>query len=107
MRHPKESIIDRGDICAGSIKYLIIKYFLIFCIFKNKYSPSNPAKAVIDHCKGVTVLETPTAGGVQKMKFISDGDVTKRDTFDKKATPKEDGLRIAALHLTLYLCMGS
>lgn len=26
---------------------------------------SNPAKAVIDHCKGVTVLETPTQSGVQ------------------------------------------
>lgn len=25
---------------------------------------SNPAKAVIDHCKGVTVLETPTNGGL-------------------------------------------
>lgn len=25
----------------------------------------NPAKAVIDHCKGVTVLETPTNGGIQ------------------------------------------
>ena len=24
---------------------------------------ANPAKAVIDHCKGVTVLETPTASG--------------------------------------------
>ena len=24
---------------------------------------SNPAKAVIDHCKGVTILETPTNGG--------------------------------------------
>ena len=25
---------------------------------------SNPAKAVIDHCKGVTILETPTNGGI-------------------------------------------
>ena len=30
---------------------------------------SNPAKAVIDHCKGVTILETPTKGGLQKIKF--------------------------------------
>lgn len=30
---------------------------------------SNPAKAVIDHCKGVTVLETPTNGGIQRMKY--------------------------------------
>lgn len=34
---------------------------------------SNPAKAVIDHCKGVTVLETPTNGGVQKIKFGNEG----------------------------------
>ena len=26
---------------------------------------SNPAKAVIDHCKGVTVLAPPTQSGVQ------------------------------------------
>lgn len=36
---------------------------------------SNPAKAVIDHCKGVTILETPTNGGVQSMKFISEFDM--------------------------------
>ena len=30
---------------------------------------ANPAKAVIDHCKGVTILETPTNGGIQKIKF--------------------------------------
>ena len=35
----------------------------------------NPAKAVIDHCKGVTVLETPTAGGIQQIKFGKEGDV--------------------------------
>lgn len=36
---------------------------------------SNPAKAIIDHCKGVTVLETPTAGGIQQMKYISEPDL--------------------------------
>lgn len=35
----------------------------------------NPAKAVINHCKGVTVLETPTNGGVQQVKFGKEGDV--------------------------------
>lgn len=34
---------------------------------------SNPAKAVIDHCKGVTVLETPTNGGIQRMKYGDKG----------------------------------
>lgn len=35
----------------------------------------NPAKAVIQHCKGVTVLETPTQGGVQQVKFITEPNV--------------------------------
>lgn len=35
----------------------------------------NPAKAVIDHCKGVTVLETPTNGGPQLIKFGREGDM--------------------------------
>lgn len=36
---------------------------------------SNPAKAVIDHCKGVTILETPTNGGIQKVKYGNEGQV--------------------------------
>lgn len=36
---------------------------------------ANPAKAVIDHCKGVTILETPTNGGVQNIKFIKESDM--------------------------------
>lgn len=36
---------------------------------------SNPAKAVIDHCKGVTVLETPTKGGLQPIKFGKESEV--------------------------------
>nr|DAZ55158.1 MAG TPA: repressor domain protein [Caudoviricetes sp.] len=34
-----------------------------------------PADAITSHCKGVCVLPTPSAGGVQKTKFISEGDV--------------------------------
>ncbi len=41
---------------------------------------ANPAKAVIDHCKGVTVLETPTqnqygATVIQQIKFGKEGEV--------------------------------
>lgn len=35
----------------------------------------NPAKAVIQHCKGVTILETPTQGGMQSVKFITEPNV--------------------------------
>lgn len=34
-----------------------------------------PANAIRDHCKGVTEIMTPTSGGIQKMKFISEGDI--------------------------------
>ena len=36
---------------------------------------SNPAKAVIDHCKGVTVLETPTLSGIQPIKYGKESEV--------------------------------
>lgn len=36
---------------------------------------ANPAKAIIDHCKGVTVLETPTAGGPQSVKYVTEPDM--------------------------------
>lgn len=35
----------------------------------------NPADAVRNHCKGVVVLETPTNGGVQPIKFIKEPDM--------------------------------
>ena len=49
---------------------------------------SNPAKAVIDHCKGVTVLETPTNGGLQPVKFIAEGDMYR--LIFKSNAPKAD-----------------
>lgn len=33
------------------------------------------ADAISAHCKGVCVLPTPSNGGIQQMKFISEGDV--------------------------------
>lgn len=32
-------------------------------------------RAITDHCKGVCVLPTPSSGGPQKMKYITQGDV--------------------------------
>lgn len=49
---------------------------------------ANPAKAIIDHCKGVTVLETPTNGGIQPMKYISEGDMYR--LIFKSSAPKAD-----------------
>lgn len=36
---------------------------------------ARPADAVTDHCKGVSILPTPTNGGVQQVKFIKESDV--------------------------------
>lgn len=36
---------------------------------------TNPRKAVIDHCKGVTKRDTPTSSGMQSMSYIGEGDL--------------------------------
>lgn len=36
---------------------------------------SNPRKAIIDHCKGVTKRDTPTSSGTQSISYINEGDV--------------------------------
>lgn len=36
---------------------------------------TNPRKAVLDHCKGVTKCDTPTSGGVQSISYINEGDI--------------------------------
>ena len=36
---------------------------------------TNPSKAVIDHCKGVTKLGIPSEGGVQETNVIPEGDI--------------------------------
>ena len=33
------------------------------------------ADAIATHCKGVCELPTPTSGGMQKMKYIPEGDL--------------------------------
>lgn len=41
------------------------------------------AYAISAHCKGVEEIPTPTAGGIQKMKFISEGDLYRLITHSK------------------------
>ena len=36
---------------------------------------SNPRKAILDHCKGVTKRDAPTSSGVQSMSYINEGDL--------------------------------
>lgn len=42
-----------------------------------------PADAITAHCKGVCVLPTPSNGGVQRMKFITEGDVYRLITHSR------------------------
>ena len=35
---------------------------------------SNPSKAVIQHCKGITKLGIPSEGGIQETNVIPEGD---------------------------------
>lgn len=45
---------------------------------------ANPAKAVIDHCKGFPFWKPlETAGGIQKVRFISEGDMYRLITSSK------------------------
>lgn len=44
---------------------------------------ASPANAITAHCKGVTVLMTPSAGGTQNTKFIPEGDVYRLITHSK------------------------
>lgn len=43
----------------------------------------NTAKAIRDHCKGVNELDTPSCGGVQKMKYITEGDLYRLITHSR------------------------
>ena len=36
---------------------------------------TNPRKAILDHCKGVTIRDSLTDGGKQKINYISEGDL--------------------------------
>lgn len=44
---------------------------------------ARPADAISAHCKGVGVLPTPSARGVQNTKFITEGDVYRLITHSK------------------------
>ena len=61
----------------GSVRIIRDDGRLLFCgadvAFALGYK--NPRKALIDHCKGVTKRDTLTAGGIQSLSYIPEGDV--------------------------------
>lgn len=61
----------------GQVRTLVENGEVLFCgtDVARALGYSIPSKAVNTHCKGVSKLEAPTNGGVQKLLFITEGDV--------------------------------
>ena len=75
----------------GSIRTEEINSKIYFCgsDVAKALGYSNPRKAIIDHCKGVTKRDTPTNSGIQKMSFISEGDVYRLIASSKLPTAQK------------------
>ena len=61
----------------GQVRTLVENGEVLFCgtDVARALGYSIPSKAVNTHCKGVSKMEAPTNGGVQKLLFITEGDV--------------------------------
>ena len=66
-----------SNAAFGEVRVTEVDGEAMFCLadVARALEYANPAKAVIDHCKGVTFLETPTNGGVQQIKFGKEAEV--------------------------------
>lgn len=61
----------------GEIRSVVIngKVYFVGVDIARALEYANPSKAVIDHCKGVSKLGIPSAGGVQETNLITEGDL--------------------------------
>ena len=61
----------------GQVRTIVENGKVLFCgtDVARALGYSIPSKAVNTHCKGVSKMEAPTNGGVQKLLFITEGDV--------------------------------
>lgn len=61
----------------GDIRTTVMGDSVLFCgkDIAEALGYASPANAIAAHCKGVTDLMTPSNGGPQLMKFITEGDV--------------------------------
>ena len=50
----------------------------------NSLNYASTANAIAAHCKGVTEIMTPTNGGTQAMKFITEGDLYRLITHSRR-----------------------
>ena len=85
---------DIGSICSdefGSVRIFRDEDKFLFCgnDVASVLGYAKPANAVSKYCKGVTVLMTPSPGGIQKTKFISEGDVYRLITHSKQPSAEK------------------
>jgi len=61
----------------GNIRIINENGNILFCAsdIAKALGYTNPRKAILDHCKGVTKRDTPTSGGIQEINFITESDV--------------------------------
>ena len=66
-----------NDLEFGEIRTIQKEDKVLFCgsDIARALGYARPADAISAHCKGVCVLPTPSAGGVQNTKFITEGDI--------------------------------
>lgn len=69
----------------GSIRTIERDGKILFCgkDVADSLGYQRSADAIAAHCKGVCVLPTPSNGGVQRMKFITEGDVYRLITHSR------------------------
>lgn len=74
----------------GAVRTTTIADKILFCgrDVATALGYKRPADAISAHCKGVCEIPTPSNGGVQMMKFITEGDVY-RLTFGSKLPSAE------------------
>ena len=69
----------------GSVRTILQDGNILFCgkDVAEALGYQRAADAIAAHCKGVCVLPTPSNGGVQRMKFITEGDVYRLITHSR------------------------
>ena len=65
------------DSLFGEIRLVDVegKPYFVGKDIANALGYANPHRAIREHCKGVNELFAPTNGGMQKIKFIPEGDI--------------------------------
>lgn len=63
---------------------------------------SNPSKAVIDHCKGITKIGIPSAGGIQETNVIPESDIY-RLIFKAADQSRNEDIKIVAARFEKWI----